>query len=93
MNLASIDDMSMERKVIQEIMEKEKTAKYLVVYMLEGIMGGTQISSNICESQNIPPTIEDVNRILEELKKVRMSENVVIINWLLLSDSGEDKTC
>ena len=93
MESITFPDMSMERKVMQEIMEKKKTAKYLVAYMFEGIMGGIQISSNICEFQNIPPTIEDVNRILEELKKVKMSENVVIINWLLLSDSGEVKTC
>lgn len=92
MNLTSIDDMSMERKVIQEIMEKKKTAEYLVVCMYES-MGNTQISSDICKSQNTPPTVEDVNRMLEDLKKVKMSENVVILNWLLLSDSGEDKTC
>lgn len=92
MNLTSIDDMSMERKVIQEIMEKKKTAEYLVVCMYES-MGNTQISSDICKSQNAPPTVEDVNRMLEDLKKVKMAENVVILNWLLLSDSGKDERC
>ena len=84
-NLA--DDMSLERKEMQEIREK---GKYLVVCLCEN-NGKTQVSSDVCKSINIPPTIEDVNRMLEELKKVKNAKNVVILNWLLLSD--ENETC
>ncbi len=65
---------------------------YLVVCLCEN-NGRTQISNDVCKSINIPPTIEDVNRMLEELKKVKNAKNVVILNWLLLADSDEDKTC
>ncbi len=82
-NLA--DDMSLERKAMQEIREK---GKYLVVCLCEN-NGETQISSDVCKFSNIPPTIEDVNRMLEELKKVKNAKNVVILNWLLLSDENE----
>lgn len=66
--------------------------RYLVVYMY-GSKTGYGISHVDCKMKNNPPSIEDVIDIQRKLADEKKSDDIVILNWLPLTDSGENENC
>lgn len=66
--------------------------KCLVLYMYQGI-SETIIKNSCCSFKHNPPTMKDVKELTEKIQtETGIGGDIVVINWLPLSDDEEDTT-
>ena len=66
--------------------------KCLVTYMYQAV-SGTIIKNSYCSFAHNPPTMKDVEELIEKIKTaIGIDRDIIIINWLPLSDYEEDTT-